>query len=98
MSIAMSFDQMGTVANRLRDAGESVAEISADIPTDAGTYGSEVLASAAAAYALAVDRLQRELSEQVLRVADGVADARADMETYEQGVLDALGTTETPGA
>ncbi|MCC4907520.1 hypothetical protein [Microbacterium sp. cx-59] len=97
MSIAMSFDQLDTATDRLR-AAAALTEGSVELPTDAGVYASDVLAAAAASYELAIDRLRAHAAAQTTRLADGLAGARSDMASFEQGVIDQLATAEVPSA
>lgn len=98
MSIAMPFDQLDTAGQRLREAEGTITEGSAELPTDAGVYASDVLAHAAAAYGLAIGRTRDDLAEKTRRVADALAAARTDMADYEQSVVDTVTAMEAPNA
>ncbi|WP_243232049.1 hypothetical protein [Microbacterium sp. CIAB417] len=73
MTIAMSFDELSALSTRLHDTAGRLADVDAQVPTDAGTLGGDDVAAAAASFAAATERMRDAAHDRWRQLGDAVS-------------------------
>lgn len=92
--ISVAFDELGSVASRIADAGTALTDAAPVIPTDAATLASSALAGAAASFARAMTRRHRAADTAWEALRAGVTGTADDFRAYEHTAVQAFRSME----
>lgn len=90
MTISMSFDELSALSTRLHDAAGRLADVDAQVPTDAGALGGDDVAGAAASFAAATERMRDAAHERWQQLGDAVTATSDAMHERESALSASL--------